>query len=148
MTMQLTTQLSPAQVVQPSTDDSQAARPSDGRTSLARRVLQSLDVIRTGQHPNGEILSFRRDREENYQYCRSPFASAWVHDLLSYFDPNSSLFDDHCLELIPDREAASFTETVANIRHRIRSFLAWQEEPAGWWRFLGRKSSLDPDVNT
>jgi hypothetical protein len=121
---------------------------TDSRASLGRRVLHGLGVIRAAQHPNGEIISFRRDREGNYQYCRSPFASAHVHDALACFDVTSRFFDEGCLELIPDDAADTFTEAVAEVRRGIRGFLAWQEEPAGWWRFLGRQSSLDPDVCT
>ena len=38
--------------------------------------------------------------------------------------------------------------TVAELRQRIRSFLIWQQEAAGYWRFFGRGSGIDPDVNS
>ncbi len=118
------------------------------RAVFARRLARGLDSVSRGQHPSGEMLSFRRDREGNYTYIRSPFLSTFVHDALACFDPTSPGWLDGSLELLPERSQARFVRTVVELRQRIRSFLIWQQEATGYWRFFGRGSGIDPDVNS
>jgi hypothetical protein len=112
------------------------------------RLLRSLELVRHLQHPSGEILSFRRDALGNRVYCRSPLLSALVHDALGCFDPTSAGWLDGALELVPPRARTRFAQSVVAVRRNIRGFLIWQQEAAGWWRFFGRGSGIDPDVNT
>jgi hypothetical protein len=94
------------------------------------------------------MLSFRRDLHGNYEYVRSPFLSTFVHDALACLDPTSSGWLDDGLDLLPEGSRGSAARAVAQWRQRIRSFLIWQQEPAGYWRVFGRGSGIDPDVNT
>ncbi len=115
---------------------------------LGKKIVLGLHHIIRGQHPNGEILSFRRDVNGNYQYFRSPFVSTFVHEALGCFDSFSPLMQPGSLELVPAETRQWFQQTVIQMRRRIRNFLAWQQEAEGWWRFFGRGSGIDPDVNT
>jgi hypothetical protein len=121
---------------------------STSEQQLERTLLQAWQYVLRGQHPNGEIVSFRRDHEANYQYLRSPFVSTFVHDALGGFDHTSPLVQPGCLELVSKRYRTRFQGEVIEVRRRIRGFLAWQQEADGWWRFFGRGSGIDPDVNT
>ena len=114
---------------------------------MGKRVYQSLRIIRHLQHTSGEILSFRKEKI-GYVYCRSPFVSALVHEALACFDPTSSGWLDSSLDLVPSGRRKLFVSEVAEIRCRIRDFLSWQKESQGWWRFFGRGSGIDPDVNS
>jgi len=115
---------------------------------IGERVVRTLRMILWSQHPSGEILSYRRDPDGRYVQCRSPFVSAFVHDALSLFDPASPGWVDGSLDLIPDRARDGFVRGVIDARRRIRSFLAWQQEAEGDWRFFGRGAGIDPDVAT
>lgn len=115
---------------------------------LARRLARGLDAVARGQHPSGEMLSFRRDPHGNYAYVRSPFVSTFVHDALACFDPTSPGWLDGSLEVFPERAQGQFVRTLVELRRRIRGFLIWQQEAAGYWRFFGRGSGIDPDVNS
>jgi hypothetical protein len=115
---------------------------------LAKRIAQSVIAIERCQHPNGEILSYRRDKAGNYLYCRGPFISALVYDELGCFDLYSSRWQDGSLDLIPIRMQQWFVQKVNAIRQRIRGFLSWQQESNWCWRFFGRGSGIDPDINT
>jgi hypothetical protein len=128
--------------VDPARDGSLAA------LALGRRLAASLEVICHGQHPNGEIVSYRRDAEGNYIYCRTPFTSALVHEALSCFDTTSPGWLEGALRQVPDQAADWFATTVQALRRRMRNFLIWQQEPSATWRFFGRGSGIDPDVNT
>ena len=68
---------------------------------FAQRLVRGLESVSRGQHPSGEMLSFRRDPEGNYEYVRSPFVSTFVHDALACFDPSSSGWLDGSLDLLP-----------------------------------------------
>ena len=118
------------------------------RAVFGGRLARGLDSVSRGQHPSGEMLSFRRDPQGNYTYVRSPFLSTFVHDTLACFDPTSPGWLDGGLDLIPGRAQARFVRTVVELRQRIRSLLIWQQEPTGYWRFFGRGSGIDPDVNS
>jgi hypothetical protein len=122
----------------------QLARPS----AFARRYAAALDAIEHGQHPNGEILSFRGDEHGDYTYVRSPFVSTFLHDALGCFDPESPRWLDGSVELFPSALQVRVVRTATELRRRIRAFLIWQQEPAGTWRFFGRGSGIDPDVNS
>ena len=124
-----------------------AGRGAAGATA-ARRLARALDVVAHGQHPSGEMLSFRRDPQGNYAYVRSTFVSTFVHDELACFDPTSPGYLDGSLELFPAPDQARLAEAVGELRRRIRGFLIWQQEAAGYWRFFGRGSGIDPDVNS
>ena len=115
---------------------------------LAKRIAQSVIAIEHCQHPNGEILSYRRDKAGNHLYCRGPFMSAFVYDVLGCFDLRSSRWQEGSLDLIPSRIQKWFVQKVNTIRQRIRGFLSWQQESNGCWRFFGRGSGIDPDINT
>jgi hypothetical protein len=119
-----------------------------GRPEFDTRMLHSLQAVRRLQHPSGEILSYRRDAAGNYVYYRSPMLSALVHDALGCFDPTSPWWFDGALELVPAQARRRFARSVMAVRRRIRGFLIWQQEAAGWWRFFGRGSGIDPDVTT
>jgi len=94
------------------------------------------------------MLSFRGDPHGNYVYVRSPFLSTFVHDALACFDPTSPGWLDGSLELLAEPARGRFARTVMELRKRIRDFLIWQQEAAGYWRFFGRGSGIDPDVNS
>ena len=115
---------------------------------LGRRLAASREVGLHGQHPSGEIVSYRRDAHGNYIYCRTPFTSAFVHEALSCFDRTSPGWLEGALRQVPDQAVGWFARTVQVLRRRTRSFLVWQQEPAATWRFFGRGSGIDPDVNT
>lgn len=115
---------------------------------LARRLEGGFEAVRRGQHPSGEVLSFRRDADGTAVYIRSPFVSTFVHDELACFDPSSPGWVDGSLALLPERSQAPVARTVAELRRRIRSFLIWQQDASGHWRFFGRGSGIDPDVNS
>jgi hypothetical protein len=119
-----------------------------GRRVLGERVLRALRMILWSQHPSGEMLSYRRDQDGRYVQCRSPFVSAFVHDALAPFDPDSPGWVDGSLDVLPPAARDGCTRVVADARRRIRQFLAWQQEAAGNWRFFGRGSGIDPDVAT
>jgi hypothetical protein len=119
-----------------------------GRQILGTRLLRSLRLIQRGQHPNGEILSFRRDQDGNYRYHRSPFISTFIHEALGCFDPGSFWWQEGSLSLIPRDARNWFLHSLLDMRSRIRGYLAWQQESSGYWRFFGRGSGIDPDVNT
>jgi hypothetical protein len=116
--------------------------------SLGQRLARSLRLVERLQHPSGEILSYHRDAQGNYVYCRSPLLSTFVHEALDCFDPTSAHWSDGALEILPADARAWFARTVVAVRRRVRAFLLWQQEPAGWWRLFGRGSGMDPDVNT
>jgi len=116
--------------------------------SLGERLCRSLSLVGRLQHPSGEILSYRRDDHGNYVYCRSPLLSTFVHDALDCFDPTSGGWSDGAVEIVPADARLWFVPTVTAVRRRVRAFLLWQQEPAGWWRLFGRGSGMDPDVNT
>ena len=101
-----------------------------------------------GQHPNGEMLSFRCDRDGNYTYVRSPFVSTFVHDALACLDPTSPGWLDYGLDLFPRGLQGEVASSVTELRRRIRGFLMWQQDAPGYWRFFGRGSGIDPDVNS
>jgi hypothetical protein len=115
---------------------------------FARRLVSGLDAVTRGQHPSGEMLSFRRDRHGNYTYVRSPFVSTFVHDALACLDPTSPRWLDGGPDLFPTGLQAEVAHAIAVVRRRIRGFLIWQQEAAGYWRFFGRGSGIDPDVNS
>lgn len=115
---------------------------------LARRLLRGVETVTRGQHPSGEILSFRRDAAGNYVYLRSPFVSTFVHEALECFDPTAPGWLDGSLALFPEGSERELTRTIVALRRRIRGFLSWQEEGCGYWRFFGRGSGIDPDVNS
>jgi hypothetical protein len=118
------------------------------RESVGRRIVLSLRLVQRFQRPDGEILSYRQDARGNHVYCRTPLPSTFVHDALGCFDPTSAGWSQEFLGIIPARARAGFVRTIVNVRRQIRAFLIWQQEPAGWWRFFGRGSGIDPDVNT
>ena len=115
---------------------------------FARRLVRGLDAIVRGQHPSGEMLSFRRDWHGGYTYVRSPFVSTFVHDALAYLDPTSPDWLDGGPDLFPTDLHGEVVQAIAQLRQRIRGFLIWQQEAAGYWRFFGRGSGIDPDVNS
>jgi hypothetical protein len=130
-----------------------AARPSvrpraSSADVFSRRLVLALDSVTRGQHPNGEMLSFRRDRDGNYTYVRSPFVSTFVHDALACLDPTSPGWLDDGLDLFPRGLQSEVAHAISELRRRIRSFLMWQQDAAGYWRFFGRGSGIDPDVNS
>ena len=116
--------------------------------SLGHRLARALDVVERLQHPSGEILSYRRDGHGSYVYCRSPLLSTFVHEALDCFDPTSPHWSPGALEVLPPPARGRFVRAAVEVRRRIRAFLLWQQEPAGWWRLFGRSSGMDPDVNT
>ena len=118
------------------------------RSAFAQRLASAIEAVRHGQHPNGEMLSFRRDPSGGYAYVRSPFLSTFVHDALGCLDPTSSTWLEHGDDLLPTALQAQLVRSVVELRRRIRSYLIWQQEAAGYWRFFGRGSGLDPDVNS
>ncbi|MGH2537002.1 MAG: hypothetical protein ACRDHL_06390 [Candidatus Promineifilaceae bacterium] len=124
------------------------SRLEEGELLLAETLLRGWQVVARGQHPSGEMVSFRRDHAGNFQPLRSPFVSTAVHDALACFDPTSLFYAPGCGELLAGRRGKRFQYEVSRFRRRIRGYLAWQQEPAGWWRFFGRGSGIDPDVNT
>jgi hypothetical protein len=124
------------------------ATTSPARASVERRIVGSLRLVERFQRPDGEILAYRRDGQGNHVYCRTPLPSAFVHDALACFDPTSAGWSQDTLEIVPTRARAGFLRTVVRVRRRIRAYLIWQQEPAGWWRFFGRGSGVDPDANT
>lgn len=138
----------PADNSQTMVSEAPAEDGSPAALALGRRLAASLEVISHGQHPNGEIVSYRRDADGNYMYCRSPFTSAFVHEALSCFDPGSPGWLEGGLRLVPNQAAAWFEKTVQALRRRTRGFLIWQQEPSAVWRFFGRGSAIDPDVST
>lgn len=52
------------------------------------------------------------------------------------------------LEPYPPGGRDRFLQSVLDMRSRIRGYLTWQQESSGYWRFFGRGSGIDPDVNT
>jgi hypothetical protein len=121
---------------------------SPARASVERRIVGSLRLVERFQRPDGEILAYQRDGQGNHVYCRTPLPSALVHDALGCFDPTSAGWSEDTLEIVPTRARAAFLRTVVRVRRQIRAYLIWQQEPAGWWRFFGRGSGVDPDANT
>jgi hypothetical protein len=76
--------------------------------SLGQRLARSLRLVERLQHPSGEILSYHRDAQGNYVYCRSPLLSTFVHEALDCFDPTSAHWSDGALEILPaDARAGS-----------------------------------------
>ena len=118
------------------------------RSAFSRRLAWAIDAVRRGQHPNGEMLSFRRDPSGGYAYVRSPFLSTFVHDALGCLDPTSSSWLEHGGDLLPTDVQSQIVRSVVQLRRRIRAYLIWQQEAAGTWRFFGRGCGLDPDVNS
>jgi len=130
--------------------DPRAPDSAESSTDLAteqagRDLMRGLAAIRRHQLPSGEIPTYQYDREDHYEYRRSPFISTFVHDALGYLDPSCPWFDPHGLEAIPASCRRAFVQALAATRRRIRAFIAWQEEPSGMWRFFGRSSGMDPD---
>jgi hypothetical protein len=115
---------------------------------LGQKLLQAWGHVVHGQHPMGEIVSFRRDADGNHQYVRSPFVSTLVHDALRCFDASAPGYVPGSGDLVPERLRRRFRRDVAQLRRRVRGFLEWQQEAQGWWRFFARGSGIDPDVNT
>jgi hypothetical protein len=122
--------------------------PSDARAVAERRLAAGLESVARGQHPRGELLSFRRDADGNYAYVRSPFLSTFVHDALACLDPTSPGWHEGGVDLFPERLQGRLLRGVLELRRRTRGYLIWQQEAEGWWRFFGRGSGVDPDVNS
>jgi hypothetical protein len=115
---------------------------------LAETVWRGWQIVARGQLANGEMVAFRKDGLGATQPLRSPFVTIAVHEALACFDPLSPFYRPGCGELLPGPAGRRFRQEVGQLRRRCRAYLAWQEEPAGWWRFFGRGSGMDPDVNT
>jgi hypothetical protein len=127
--------------------DARRSAPS-ATSALSRRLAAAFEAVEHGQHPNGEMLSFRRDEHGDYTYVRSPFVSTFVHEALACFDRDSPRWLEGSVELFPAALQARVLRTVAEMRRRMRAFLIWQQEPFGTWRFFGLGSGIDPDVNS
>lgn len=110
--------------------------------------MASVRLLQHHQHASGEILAYRRDAAGNYCYRRSVLVSALVHDGLRCFDPTGPAALEGALGMIDGGPGRWFAQAVTDLRRRIRDFLLWQQDAAGWWRFLGRGSGIDPDVAT
>jgi hypothetical protein len=122
--------------------------PDLGMEVLGRKLLGGLAAVQVDQMATGEIASYQRNTRDELEYRRSPFISAFVYDALSIFDPWSTWLQPSILHIIPARYKRWFMLQVAKIRHRIREFIQWQEDPGGAWRLLGRGSGIDPDSGT
>lgn len=118
------------------------------RRMLAKLFINGIAAIQKEQLQTGEIPSYRRSSKEILEYCRSLIVSALVHDALAQFDPRSPLINTQILDIIPIHLRKWFFGFVTKIRKGIRDFLAWQEEPNGTWRLLGRGSGIDLDACT
>ncbi|MDQ5822906.1 MAG: hypothetical protein M3441_01675 [Chloroflexota bacterium] len=110
-------------------------------------LLEGVRSIYRHQLPTGEIPSYRRAHRGQLEYRRSPFVSTFVYDALGYFDPRCLWFDPRTLHHISPEWRGWFVQTVERVRRKIRKFVAWQEEAGGRWRFFGRGSGTDPDVD-
>jgi hypothetical protein len=119
-----------------------------GQVEAAAPVVSAVDVICRMQLGTGEIPSFRREPSGGLQYLRSPLISTFVNEALACFDPRSPAWQSRTLHLVPEALRGSFVRTIARLRTRIRSFVLWQAEADGTWRFFGRGSGLLPDAGT
>ncbi len=115
--------------------------------ALGMILLEGVRSIDRQQLPTGEIPSYRRAHRGQLEYRRSPFVTTFVYDALGYFDPRCLWFEPRTLHSISPEWRGWFVRSVVQVRRRIRRFVAWQEEAAGRWRFFGRGSGLDPDVD-
>ena len=124
-----------------------ATRGSTSNRSAGRLLRESFQLIWDEQLTNGEIPSYRRMNDESWQYCFSPFVSAYVYAQLSPFDPVSPFFEPLAMEAADADWRHVMLRGVVQIRRKIRQFLAWQETSAGNWRFFGLGSPLPADLD-
>lgn len=116
--------------------------------ALGDELLKGLIVVQREQTFTGEIPAYQRLPESGLEYRQIVFVSTFVYDALGWFDPHSPWMEPMVLTLVPVPHRRKFVHTVRQIRKRIRAFVAWQEEANGMWRFFGRGSGIDPDVDT
>ena len=111
-------------------------------------LFQAVRSIEADQLASGEIPNYRRLENRGWEYYFSPLVSAYVAEALAVFDPTSHWFDSFVVEQTGERRRFEVSRTAADIRRRIQRFVTWQQSADDTWRFLGRGSSLPPDLDT
>ncbi len=116
------------------------------RAEIRRRFIEGLQYVRSHQLLTGDIPCFRAAPDRFY--CPCPLFSTLVHDALGYFDPHSPIYQPGILDSVSAAECRWIMGCATTVRWRIRSFIAWQEEPDGTWQFFGRESTSGADAAT
>ena len=116
--------------------------------TLVDLLLSGVRAIAAEQTRTGEIPSYKREANHALAYRRTLLISTFVDDALADFDLSSRELNTRLLDMIPAAARRDFFDTVRRIRRGIRSFIAWQEEPLGTWRFFGRGSGILPDAGS
>jgi hypothetical protein len=99
------------------------------------------------QLPSGELPNFRMLARGGWEYCFSPLPSAYVHDVLAYFDPLSFCFDPQAVEQVQPSSRNAFIRSVLRVRRSALRFLAWQQNADLSWRFFGLGSAVPADAD-
>src|SRR5258708_1729116 len=104
--------------------------------------LDALRFVESTQLLSGDVPCFRP--APDLFFCPCPLLSTLVHDALSYFDPQSSLYDPGLLDALSVAERRWVGGCATTIRWRIRTFIAWQEDADGTWQLFGREGTSGP----
>ena len=116
------------------------------RPEIRHRFIEGLQYVRSHQLLTGDIPCFRAAPDRFY--CPCPVFSTLVDDALGYFDPHSPIYQPGILDSVSAAECRWIMGCATTVRWRIRSFIAWQEEPDGTWQFFGRESTSGADAAT
>jgi hypothetical protein len=115
--------------------------------NLSSVMEHGLQYLEEEQLRSGEVPNFRLLANGSWEYCFSPLPSAYVHDLLSYFDPLSLWFAPHAIEQAEPSSRSLFVRRVMRLRRNALRFLAWQQAADLSWRFYGPGSGVPPDAD-
>jgi hypothetical protein len=117
--------------------------------TLSAAVVEShLRFLRTQQLITGELPSYEVTGDWGLCYVSRPLYSAICFDALGCLDPDSSTFESHTMDRFPVANRRRISAVVWNLRWRLRTYLAWEEEADGSWRAAGRHSSSEGDAAT
>ncbi len=120
--------------------------PIGQRTSGA--MVDAVRAVAREQLPTGEIATHFQLIDSGLEYVQSPLCSTFVHDALAPFDLSSPWVAPHLFDQLPNPERVALARTAAEVRRRIRQFLAWMERNDATWRFRGRAPGRPADLDT
>jgi hypothetical protein len=111
---------------------------------LRRALLGTVNYLQSAQLQTGDFPYFRTCGDSFY--CPCLLLSTLMHDALGYLDPHTRLYETHLSDLLSRNEQRFVSASVAGMRSRLRTFIAWQEESNGTWQLFSRESGVGPDA--